>query len=217
MRYANATKQAGPSAAQRQRSAKSESLIHKRNPQPPSHSRELRARMVRDKVSWDPPSGNESIRGSVCPRGNSAPAPPLPIIAPPRTPRDGARPMAQSRHILHTPLLPPPPPRSIGSPTAAAPRAGRRTPRTRLPRTAAAPKRLRAVMRRFLRCECASVALESAIALSVLVVAFSGLMHIVGDVYSQTTARGGAPGPSPAPLRSTPPPTRGRRSSARAA
>ena len=45
--------------------------------------------------------------------------------------------------------------------------------------------------RRFLRCERASVALESAIALSVLVVAFSGLMNIVGDVYSDDrTGRG---------------------------
>ena len=70
-------------------------------------------------------------------------------------------------------------------------RAGRPPSRTRLPRTAAAPKRLRAVMRRFLRCERASVALESAIALSVLVGAFSGLMHIVGDVYSDDrTGRG---------------------------
>ena len=46
-------------------------------------------------------------------------------------------------------------------------------------------------MRRFLRAERASVALESAIALSVLVVAFSGLMNIVGDVYSDDrTGRG---------------------------
>ena len=46
-------------------------------------------------------------------------------------------------------------------------------------------------MRRFLRCERASVALESAIALSVLVGAFSGLMTIVGDVYSDDrTGRG---------------------------
>ena len=100
--------------------------------------------------------------------------------------------MAQSRHILHTPLLPPPP--AASGPRAAPerpPRAGQRAPRTRLPRTAAAPKRLRAVMRRFLRCERASVALESAIALSVLVGAFSGLMTIVGDVYSDDrTGRG---------------------------
>ena len=46
-------------------------------------------------------------------------------------------------------------------------------------------------MRRFLRGERGSVALESAIALSVLVVAFSGLMNIVGDVYSDDrTGRG---------------------------
>ena len=46
-------------------------------------------------------------------------------------------------------------------------------------------------MRRFLRCERGSVALESAIALFVLVDAFSGLMHIVGDVYADDrTGRG---------------------------
>ena len=47
-------------------------------------------------------------------------------------------------------------------------------------------------MRRFLRGERASVALESAIALSVLVGAFSGLMTIVGDVYSDDRAGRGA-------------------------
>ncbi len=46
-------------------------------------------------------------------------------------------------------------------------------------------------MRRFLRGERGSVALESAIALSVLVGAFAGLMNIVGDVYSDDrTGRG---------------------------
>ena len=45
--------------------------------------------------------------------------------------------------------------------------------------------------RRFLSCERASVALESAIALSILVGAFAGLMHIVGDVYADDrTGRG---------------------------
>ena len=47
-------------------------------------------------------------------------------------------------------------------------------------------------MRRFLRAERASVALESAIALSVLVGAFSGLMHIVGDVFADDRAGRGA-------------------------
>ncbi len=100
--------------------------------------------------------------------------------------------MAQSRHILHTPLLPPPPAASGLRPAPERrPRAGRPPSRTRIPRTAAAPKRLRAVIRRFLRAERASVALESAIALSVLVGAFSGLMTIVGDVYSDDrTGRG---------------------------
>ena len=128
--------------------------------------------MVRDKVSWDPPSGNESIRGSVCPRGNSAPRTPSPYhlhrLEHQGTALDRWR-RAGTSSILR--CCPPPPPAASGLRTAPdrRPRAGRRTPRTRLPRTAAAPKRLRAVMRRFLRCECASVALESAIALSVLV------------------------------------------------
>ena len=47
-------------------------------------------------------------------------------------------------------------------------------------------------MRRFLRAERGSVALESAIALSVLVGAFSGLMNIVGDVYSDDRSGRGA-------------------------
>ena len=38
--------------------------------------------------------------------------------------------------------------------------------------------------RHFVRCERASVALESAIALGVLVISFAGLMDIVGDVYT---------------------------------
>ena len=46
--------------------------------------------------------------------------------------------------------------------------------------------------RRFLLGERASVALESAIALSVLVVAFAGLMHIVGDVYADDHSGRGA-------------------------
>ena len=49
----------------------------------------------------------------------------------------------------------------------------------------------RPASRRFLRCERASVALESAIALSVLVTAFAGLMHVVGDVFADDrTGRG---------------------------
>ena len=47
-------------------------------------------------------------------------------------------------------------------------------------------------MRRFLRAERASVALESALALSVLVGAFAGLMHIVGDVYADDRMGRGA-------------------------
>lgn len=47
-------------------------------------------------------------------------------------------------------------------------------------------------MRRFLRCERAGVALESALALSVLVGAFSGLMHIVGDVFAEDRMGRGA-------------------------
>lgn len=46
--------------------------------------------------------------------------------------------------------------------------------------------------RRFLRAERGSVALESAIALSVLVSGFSGLMNIVGDVYAHDQAGRGA-------------------------
>ena len=41
------------------------------------------------------------------------------------------------------------------------------------------------MIRRFLRAERGNVALESAIALSVLVSAFAGLMHLVGDVYAE--------------------------------
>lgn len=45
--------------------------------------------------------------------------------------------------------------------------------------------------RRFLLSERGGVALESAIALSVLISAFAGLMHIVGDVYADDqTGRG---------------------------
>ena len=39
--------------------------------------------------------------------------------------------------------------------------------------------------RAFARCERAATALESAIALGVLVVAFAGLMHLVTDVYAE--------------------------------
>ena len=46
--------------------------------------------------------------------------------------------------------------------------------------------------RRFLRCERGSVAIESALALTVLVGAFSGLMHIVGGVYADDRAGRGA-------------------------
>ena len=45
---------------------------------------------------------------------------------------------------------------------------------------------------RFLACERASVALESALALSVLIAAFAGLMHIVGDVYADDRTERGA-------------------------
>ena len=47
-------------------------------------------------------------------------------------------------------------------------------------------------MRRFLRAERGSVALESAIALSVLISAFAGLMNIVGDVYADDRTERGA-------------------------
>ena len=45
---------------------------------------------------------------------------------------------------------------------------------------------------RFLRCARASVALESALALAVLVGGFAGLMHIVGEVYAEDRAGRGA-------------------------
>lgn len=45
---------------------------------------------------------------------------------------------------------------------------------------------------RFLRCERAGVALESALALAVLVGGFASLMHIVGDVYAEDRAGRGA-------------------------
>ena len=38
--------------------------------------------MLRNKVSWDPPSGNERIRGSLCFEARSAPAIPRPSITP---------------------------------------------------------------------------------------------------------------------------------------
>ena len=47
-------------------------------------------------------------------------------------------------------------------------------------------------MRRFLSCGRGSVALESAIALSVLVGAFASLMHIVADVFAEDRAGRGA-------------------------
>ena len=50
----------------------------------------------------------------------------------------------------------------------------------------------RTVARRFLLAERASVALGSAIALSVLIVAFAGLMDIVGDVYTDDRSGRGA-------------------------
>ena len=46
--------------------------------------------------------------------------------------------------------------------------------------------------RRFLRAERGSVALESAIALTILVGAFAGLLGIVGDVYTDDRAGRGA-------------------------
>ena len=46
--------------------------------------------------------------------------------------------------------------------------------------------------RRFLRFERGSVALESAFALSVIVIAFAGLMHIVGDVFAEDISNRGA-------------------------
>jgi len=45
-----------------------------------------------------------------------------------------------------------------------------------------------AVARRFLRSERGNVALESALALVVLVGAFAGLMHILGDTYAEDRA-----------------------------
>ena len=49
-----------------------------------------------------------------------------------------------------------------------------------------------AATERFLRCERASVALESALALAVLVGGFAGLVHIVGDIFAEDRAGRGA-------------------------
>ncbi len=48
------------------------------------------------------------------------------------------------------------------------------------------------MIRRFARCERAATALEAALALSVLVVAFALLMNIVGDVYAEDRGQRGA-------------------------
>ena len=63
-------------------------------------------------------------------------------------------------------------------------RVGPRLAPARIPRAAAALRSLRTVTRRFLVAERASVAIESALALTVLVSAFAGLMNIVGDVHA---------------------------------
>ena len=104
--------------------------------------------------------------------------------------------MAQSRRILHTPLLPPPPPAASGlRPAGSRPPGGRPPGPPHAPPPSPGPERrrttARAVTRRFLRCERGSVALESAIALSVLVGGFASLMNIVGDVFADDrTGRG---------------------------
>ena len=63
-------------------------------------------------------------------------------------------------------------------------RVGPRLAPARIPRAAAARRSLRTVTRRFLVAERGSVAIESALALVVLVTAFAGLMHIVGDIHA---------------------------------
>ena len=62
----------------------------------------------------------------------------------------------------------------------------------RIPRAAAALRSLRTATRRFLVAERGSVAIESALALTVLVSAFAGLMNIVGDVWADDRMARGA-------------------------
>ena len=70
--------------------------------------------------------------------------------------------------------------------------AGTRVPDTeRLPRPESG-RASGAATERFLRCERASVALESALALAVLVGGFAGLVHIVGDIFAEDRAGRGA-------------------------
>ena len=96
--------------------------------------------------------------------------------------------MAHTRRIHHTAPLPhaaAESPRSSRSPLPGGAPA-------RLPRPAAATRAARAVMRRFLRCERGGVAIETAVSLLILVGWFSGLMHIVGDVFADDRAGRGA-------------------------
>ena len=103
--------------------------------------------------------------------------------------------MAHSRHILHTPIHRcRPPPTASGTRTAPDRPAADRPPGPRAARTTPSPglgrrrTTARAAPRRFLRCERASVAIESAFALFVLVGGFGSLMHIVGDVFTEDHA-----------------------------
>ena len=71
-------------------------------------------------------------------------------------------------------------------------RVGPRLAPARIPRAAAALRSLRTATRRFLVAERGSVAIESALALTVLVSAFAGLMNIVGDVWADDRMGRGA-------------------------
>ena len=99
--------------------------------------------------------------------------------------------MASHRHILRTLPLAPPAAGLRSTPDRPL-RAGRTPSRTRAPRTAAAPRSLRAVTRRFLRCERASAAIEGAVAMSVLFSAFAGLMGFVSTIYTDDQMGRGA-------------------------
>ena len=104
---------------------------------------------------------------------------------------DGEQHMALEPKIVHDGVPPPPPDlaRGVSSGVFAWELS---LGRTRTPGAAPRPRiPSGAMIRRFLRFERGGVALESAIALSVLVIAFASLMNIVGDVYAEDrTSRG---------------------------